>query len=315
MSFSYDVKTELCRSALNDGANKQVCLFGMLLFLRRFSLDCISYTTEHEEIANLFLSLISEVINADIPIKISSAAKKDNTVTFTFSIDDTPSIMRIIEYYKNATNTNLDTLDCDYLRQNDETIGAFLKGIYLIGGSMMDPQKEYHLEIMCPSKSLADGLERMLFSIGFKSKITERKGNSVLYIKESEQIEDFLTFIGATNATIELMNIKVYKNIINKVNRITNCELANINRTLDASKRQAVDIRYVLSHKAQADLSDELIELAELRLENTDTSLKDLGKMLSRPISKSGVNHRLEKISRIAAQLREKNNEEAYCDE
>lgn len=312
MSFSYEIKSELCKLMLNnDAKNKQVCLYGMLLFLRRFSIDNISFTTEHEETVNLLFNLITEIVSPNISVSITSTSKKDNTPTYTFSVDDKASVIRIIRYFQKETGTNLDTLDCDYLRRDDEAMGAFVRGIYLIGGSIIDPNKEYHLEIFCPSESLAKELLEIMKALGFKIRLTNRKGNFVLYIKESEQIEDFLTFIGAVNASIEIMNVKVYKNIINKVNRITNCELANINRTLSAAQRQAEDIEYVLENKSLVDISDELLELAQLRLENSDTSLKDLGQMLKRPISKSGVNHRLIKLSKLAEEIRDKKKREA----
>ena len=137
------------------------------------------------------------------------------------------------------------------------------------------------------------------------SKYVERKGLYVLYFKGSEDIEDMLTLMGATKSSIELMNVKILKDVRNKANRIANCDAANIERTLKASEKQIEDIEYIMNTEGLESLTPELRNMAELRLENPDVSLKELGEMLDKPVGRSGANHRLKKLMEIAEQIRE----------
>ena len=141
-------------------------------------------------------------------------------------------------------------------------------------------------------------------SRGVHFKLTHRKGSPLLYLKESEQIEDFLTLTGATKATLKLMDIKIVKEMRNKVNRTTNCETANLGKTVEASQAQVADIAYVKERRGLSYFDEDLQELAALRLENPECSLRELAGLLSVSISRSGVNHRLKRISEAAAKLR-----------
>ena len=190
---------------------------------------------------------------------------------------------------------------------NEENVSPFLAGAFLSCGSMTEPMKEYHLEFAVSSSELAYDLAELLNDVGVKAKTAERKNDYVIYMKESESIEDTLTMMGAPSSSIELMNIKILKDIRNKTNRITNCDNANIERTLKASMRQIEDIEYIEKTKGLDYLPQELRNTAEVRLDNPEISLKDLGELLEKPVGRSGVNHRLSKISEIAEQLREEN--------
>lgn len=306
MSFSYSVKTELCNIEFSDAKNRQVCLLGILMFLRRFSLDEICLVTEHEETAQVFDTLLREVIDLDLPVNIASSSRKSGASSFTVCVNDRAACKNIICFYKELTKTNLDTLKCNFLEGDDEHTGAFLRGVYLVCGSITDPSKEYHFELSAPNKKLCTELYELLNSLGITVKQTVRAGNNILYLKESEPIEDFLTYIGAVESSLEIMNVKIVKDIRNKVNRQTNCEVANMKKTTSAVQKYAKDMEYVLKHESELNISEELIELAQLRIENEDVSLRELGKMLSKPITRSGVNHRIRKISDIAAEHREK---------
>ena len=142
-----------------------------------------------------------------------------------------------------------------------------------------------------------------------KAKTVVRKNNNILYIKESENIEEILTFMGAQNSTLEIMNIKILKDMRNRVNRVRNCDMANLNKTSAASVSQLQDIRLIESNMGLENLPDTLREIAEARLENPEFSLNDLGEILDPPIGRSGVNHRLKRIKQIADQIRKENNE------
>ncbi len=175
-------------------------------------------------------------------------------------------------------------------------------------GSITEPIKEYHLEFAVPYYELTQDLLKLLTSVGINAKYTERKNAYVIYLKDSESIEDLLTLMGATMSSIDLMNVKIYKDVRNKANRIANCDSANIERTLKASERQITDIEYIMATEGLDSLSPELRNAAEIRLENPDVSLKELGEMLDKPVGRSGANHRLKKLSEIAERIRAEKN-------
>ena len=160
------------------------------------------------------------------------------------------------------------------------------------------------MEFTVPEEGLALQLATLLGDIGVTTGTMTRRGQYVVYIKGSESIEDTLTFIGAQQCTLELMNVKIYKDVRNKANRIANCDAANIDKVVSAAMKQIDDINYISKVKGLDWLTDELKELAEMRLENVDMSLQEIGDSLSVPISRSGVNHRFKKLAKIADELR-----------
>ena len=190
-----------------------------------------------------------------------------------------------------------------YVDGSDSSTGLFLRGVFIACGVVADPNKEYHLE-------LAASLEkcRSLFTLinesGMQIKESVRKNQPFLYTKDSEGIADFLTFIGAMLSAMEIMNVKIYKGVRNNVNRAVNCEAANIDKTVAASRKQCEDIELILSRKGWEFLGEELRQVAQLRLEHEDLSLRELGELTEPKISRSGVNHRLRRISEIADKLR-----------
>lgn len=192
------------------------------------------------------------------------------------------------------------------LVQNTCCKRAYLRGSFLVAGSITNPEKAYHLEIAVQSQQYARQLQVLSASFGVAGKIVERKKYYVLYMKEGSQIVDFLNVMEAHVALMELENVRIWKEVRNSVNRQVNCETANINKTVTAAARQIEDIRYLQCHLGFSQLADGLREVAQLRMEYPDSSMQELGQMLSPPISKSGVNHRLRKISHIADQMREK---------
>ena len=192
------------------------------------------------------------------------------------------------------------------LVQNTCCKRAYLRGSFLVAGSITNPEKAYHLEIAVLSQQYAFQLQELISDFDIDAKIVERKKYHVLYIKEGSQIVDFLNVMEAHIALMELENVRILKEVRNSVNRQVNCETANINKTVTAAAKQIEDIKYLQCNMGFSQLTDGLREVAELRLDYPDSSLQELGQMLSAPISKSGVNHRLRKISKIAEQLREK---------
>ncbi|MBR4513597.1 MAG: DNA-binding protein WhiA [Lachnospiraceae bacterium] len=181
---------------------------------------------------------------------------------------------------------------------------AFIRGSFIAAGSLTNPEKEYHFEIALLSRELAMLLMKLIKDFNIEPKLVERKKYHVVYVKESQEIADLLTLMGAHVSLLDMENIRIIKDMKNRVNRRVNCETANLNKTVSAAVRQVNDIEYIEQTRGLKSLPESLYEIAVLRLEQPDMALKDLGEMLNPPIGKSGVNHRLRKISEIADDIR-----------
>ena len=177
---------------------------------------------------------------------------------------------------------------------------------------MSDPNKSYHFEIVCSSEAKARQIQELIGSFDMDAKIVCRKRYFVVYLKEGAQIVDLLNVMEAHVALMDLENVRILKEMRNSVNRKVNCETANIHKTVSAAVKQTEDIRYLKAAGGFSDLSEELLETADLRLENPEASLKELGLMHNPPIGKSGVNHRLRKLSNLAETLRGSKEEHYY---
>ena len=182
---------------------------------------------------------------------------------------------------------------------------AFLRGAFLAGGSISDPNKSYHFEMVCKTLEQAEQLRDIINSFAMEAKIVERKKHQVVYLKEGAQIVDMLNIMEAHVALMNLENVRILKEMRNSVNRKVNCETANISKTVNAAVKQLEDIVFIRDKAGLDSLPDNLREIALLRLENPDAPLKELGTFLDPPVGKSGVNHRLRRISEIAETLRE----------
>lgn len=174
----------------------------------------------------------------------------------------------------------------------------------MTSGSVSDPDKGYHLEIVCESEERALFINGLIHSFGIESRITTRKKYHVVYLKDGEMIVDMLGIMGAHISLMNMENVRIRKDIRNNINRKVNCEAANLNKTVSAAVKQMNDINYIIEARGINYLPENLQELALVRLENEDATLKELGEMINPPIGKSGVNHRLRKISEIAENLR-----------
>lgn len=181
---------------------------------------------------------------------------------------------------------------------------AFIRGAFLSDGSISDPNKSYHFEVVCRTIAQAEKLRDVINSFDMDAKIVARKKYQVVYLKEGAQIVDMLNIMEAHVALMNLENVRILKEMRNSVNRKVNCETANISKTVNAAVKQLEDIAYIRDNAGLSSLPDNLREMAELRLEYSDAPLKELGTYLDPPVGKSGVNHRLRKISEIAEQLR-----------
>lgn len=192
------------------------------------------------------------------------------------------------------------------LLQNGCCRRAFLRGAFLAAGSISDPEKFYHFEIVCPTESKAQQVRGVIAAFDIEAKIVLRKKYYVVYIKEGSQIVDVLNVMEAPISLMELENIRIVKEMRGSVNRQVNCETANINKTVSAAVKQIEDIRFIQSVTGLTGLAPNLREIASLRLERPEATLKELGEALTSPVGKSGVNHRLRKLSQMAEDLRQR---------
>lgn len=183
---------------------------------------------------------------------------------------------------------------------------SFLRGTFLVCGSVTDPNSGYHLELAAGNRNRAIRIQEIIGVFDLEAKLVERKGNYIVYIKEGSAIVDFLNIVGAHVALMEFENVRIVREMRNSINRQVNCEAANIKKTVSAAARQVQDIRYIHDMTGFGNIPENLSRIARLRLENPEVTLKELGEMLEPPIGKSGVNHRLRKLSQIADDLRKK---------
>lgn len=299
MSFSSHVKEELCRLPVESACCALSELYGILLFGQAFGANGIRIVSENRALARRLPVLLKTSFGFGFDIRIIPSQKKTKMVFIIHSKDKIGVILDAYGYSaeKNvALHLNLAMLEKDCCR------AAFLRGAFLSGGSLTDPAKKYHLELVTPHFSLSREICALLLEMEFNPRQTTRKSNYVIYFKASEYIEDFLTTIGAPVGAISLMETKVEKEIRNRINRKVNCETANLTKTVDASREQIRAIRRITDRHGLDALPENLRETARLRLEFPEATLIELAGMFAAPIGKSGLNHRLRKLVELGNQ-------------
>lgn len=296
ISFSNQVKQELC-TTITDRDKAYACLYGMLLFARQLRQDEILMQSESEAFYELMPRLFRQVFGDRVQPRMETG---QHGTLYSVSLTDPEQVRIVLERYHITLPERL--LEMTNVVTN--SLGAFTAGAFLSCGSMTDPNKEYHLEFVLPCPQLEEPFSRILLAIGVNAKMVLRKGMPVVYLKHSEQIEDLLTFMGAQQGTIDFINIEILKNVRNKANRISNCDMANINKVMLAAERQIKDILLIDERMGLDALSPDLQQMALLRMDNPELSLKELGELLDPPIGRSGVNHRLKRLQVLADSLR-----------
>ena len=293
MSFSSDAKAELCK----DFINKKCCALaeacGVLLYCSGVGADQIKLITESEAFAARLPQLFRKAFKVEFDV-IQEGGK------FYFFIQDREKISRIFDAigYSPAQSVSLHVnyglLEKDCCRQ------AFLRGAFLSGGSVTDPAKRYHLELATNHHKVSRETESLLLDQGFTPKTTLRNGSSILYFKQSDGIEDFLTYLGAPVAAMGVMEAKIEKDMKNKINRIVNCDNANTSKVVEAAQSQIAAIRRLREQGRLEELAEKYRQTAVLREENPEATLSELAEMIDPPITKSAINHRLRKLVELA---------------
>ncbi len=305
MSFAKQIKQELCNTQNDSIVALKALFYGLALFAGPFSHPQGECTSENEFVANLYGEMLQTHLNCKYQIRSNGEKSKKRTYTVCTPAPYKEKLLKYFGYTGHEPSLRIHPTLID----DEEQRAAFLRGAFLACGHITDPRKSYHMEFVVPYLHLSQDLAALIEQVLIKPKIILRKGMHVVYFKDSANIEDMLTIMGAVKSTLEMMDIKIYKDVRNNANRITNCETANIDKTVTASQQQIEDIEYIRQTRGLDCLTPELREIAALRLENPEMSLRELGAMLEKPISRSGLNHRLNRLRKIAQDLRESRKE------
>ena len=297
MSFSKNVKKEL--SLIKP--EKQCCLcaqtYGLLLFGRSFSSTAVKVLTQSKEAAETYIQSSMDFTGIEPTLIITKSGK------FSVKFDSPDDRILVLNSFGHSEKDVILRINRANL-EDDCCYGAFIRGAFLSCGTITDPNKNYHLEFVVAHKQLCGDLLSVMHDVGLEPKNLQRGYNHILYFRNSEEIEDVLTIMGATESSLELMGTKMVKNVRNKINRQINFETANIARTVNASMAQINAIKKIIDKKQFDSLPDELKEIAEIRINNPDMSLKDIQNEIGEVISRSGVNHRLNRLVEIASKLK-----------
>lgn len=297
MSFSNDVKREICSNTTTEPSLLRSELYAMLLFSKEFSKDSIVFKTESRYTCDRFTFLLSTLFTSVLQIDLPSRNRKIYLVKVIDSFD----AKRIFDFYGHDIREVSLRINRAFTETGEE-IKAFLRGAFLSCGSVSDPEKMYHLEFSVSKKNLCLDLCRIINESGFNIKMIQRNGSYMAYIKDSERITDFLTFLGAVNGSLTMIGTKAYKDVRNNANRKANSEFANLEKQAKASAQQIKAINRLKKSGEFALLPEDLKRIAQIRIDNPGISLREIGEMLDPPLSRSGVNHRIEKIIRLAGE-------------
>ncbi len=298
MSFSQEVKEELSRHLPRARHCQMAELAALVSFLCKLTTKsketALILETESPLISRKYFTLLNKTL---------SIYKDEKVITDQQALELLTALKMWRENKKGEAVCRLDVVDGILLQQTC-CKRAFIRGAFLAAGSISDPRKAYHLEIVCRTSPQARQLRDVMNTFSAEAKIVERKGHYVVYVKEGARIVDMLGVMEANVALMNLENVRILKEMRNSVNRKVNCETANISKTVSAAVRQVDDILLIQKRIGLSKLPESLQEIARVRLEHPDMPLKELGELLTPPVGKSGANHRLRRISEIAEKLK-----------
>ena len=312
MSFSGNVKEELSEhwsSARHCQIAELSAILGLCgsIIINSRNEYRVKVHTENKAVARKVFTLIKKTFNIESDISIRRNIQKQS-VSYSVVVKQHQDALRVLQAVK-LIDEHLDGFEevrivNPIVVQQTCCKRAFIRGAFLAAGSMSDPKKAYHFEIVCAAEPMAEQIRELMSSFSMDAKIVQRKKSYVVYLKEGSQIVDILNIMEAHVSLMELENVRILKEMRNTVNRKVNCETANLNKTVSAAVKQLEDITYLRDTIGLEKLSEGLEEVALARLSHPDASLKELGSLLSPPVGKSGVNHRLRKLGDLAEKVR-----------
>ena len=304
MSFSQDLKAELA-DVMPKARHCQISeleavleIAGRPFFNRETGKTGFRIRTENSDLVRKVFTIADKAFKIGNEFAKGAGAPQRDRRDAEFLIDSDHLIRRLTKAF--ADNGTEGRTCCRR---------AYLRGAYLAGGTISDPNRYYHLEIVCPDVYTADKLIRFLRGFDLNAKAVERKGMQVVYLKEADQIAEMLRLTGANRTLMDFENIRIMREMRGSVNRQVNCETANLRKTVDAALRQIEDIQYLRKTGALNQLPPALRRTAEMRIAYPEASLTELGNLLTPKVGKSGINHRLRKLQELAWDLREKNSQ------
>lgn len=312
MSFSGNVKEELSEhwsSARHCQIAELAAILGLCgsIIINSRNEYRVKVHTENKAVARKVFTLIKKTFNIESDISIRRNIQKQS-VSYSVVVKQHQDALRVLQAVK-LIDEHLDGFEevrivNPIVVQQTCCKRAFIRGAFFAAGSMSDPKKAYHFEIVCAAEPMAEQIRELMSSFSMDAKIVQRKKSYVVYLKEGSQIVDILNIMEAHVSLMELENVRILKEMRNTVNRKVNCETANLNKTVSAAVKQLEDITYLRDTIGLEKLSEGLEEVALARLSHPDASLKELGALLSPPVGKSGVNHRLRKLGDLAEKVR-----------
>ncbi len=293
MSFSSEIKTTVSAVNIKKHCCRAALLYGMLYPMNDFTVSSpIEFSTDNEAVSSLFSAMMRSVFGTKTSFTVSERLSRAREAQNFYKLDypGLDIVNAVNEKFSSQKIVNDDIFTCE------ACTASFLRGLFLSVGTVTDPSHGYHLEFSVSNDKKCFALMEYLNENGFPARRTVRRGVSSLYMKESESIEDFMTFIGAAQASLTIMNAKIMRDIRNNVNRRMNCDSANLYKTTGAATHQVHAIKHLMETGRFEFLPDQLKETAKLRLENPQASLEELAGLHEGIITKSGVSHRLYKI-------------------
>lgn len=313
MSFSLKVKDELAKvvpGARHCQIAELAAIIGMCgrIYTTPMGKHFFKVSSENKNVVQKCQTLVKKAFGYDSDATVRYNIDTKNRI-YIMSVMDSDMAIKIllatrIMNQDGSINRDLSLVNTVAI-QNMCCKRAFLRGAFLAGGSISDPEKSYHFEITSSGETKAKQILDSINAFELDARIVERRRYYVVYLKEGSHIVDMLNVMGAHISLMDLENVRILKEVRNSINRQVNCETANMGKTIQAAVKQIEDIHYIMDTVGLDTLSEGLEEIAKVRLEYPDISLKDLGEKLSPPVGKSGVNHRLRKISQIADEIRE----------
>lgn len=295
VTFSAQVKQELCRQTVNRRCCAQAEAYGILLYCNTFHARQVRIITESPQLKQRLPILFRKAFRVEFDALPPAGEGKGS-----FLLEDPQKLHTVFDAFGLERDSSV-SLHINFAQLEEEHCQtAFFRGAFLAGGSVTDPGKSYHLELATSHAAVGRESIALLQELGFSPKDTQRKGNHVTYFKQSHHIEDFLTTIGAPISAMEIMTAKLERDLRGSVNRRVNCDAANLDKTVEAARWQMEAIYRLEERGMLEDLPEKLKEAVDLRMAHPELTLAQLAELCTPPVSKSAFNHRLRKLAQLA---------------